>query len=289
MSIAQRPVRARSIATAIVVWCVTLIGAPGPALAQMPAPEGPPPTTFSPALHEALHQFYSGRYEPSAALALVVRESAPDNLETYDVRTSALHFQLRRAMGDGEDRERLFKACAECPAIVASFVEDFGRGRAAARAQLDARPDDQHALFFLGKLDLNYVWMRLGTLGQRTGWNEYWEARRSIDAVLKANPQHARARIARAWIDYIVDTKMTRGFRWILGGGNRKRALATVREVAATATARYEKAEAGFALWDMEQRERNLKAAVIAAQQLVRDFPENQDLAKFLTKNGTGL
>jgi len=62
-------------------------------------------------------------------------------------------------------------------------------------------------LFFLGKLDLNYVWLQLGPLRRKTGWDEYWEARRSLDAVLKANPRHVRARVARAWIDYIVDTR----------------------------------------------------------------------------------
>jgi hypothetical protein len=30
-----------------------------------------------------------------------------------------------------------------------------------------------------------------------------------------------RARVARAWIDYIVDTRMPLGTRWLLGGGNK--------------------------------------------------------------------
>lgn len=240
-------------------------------------------------LDDALQHFFSGRYEPSATTALSVRASEPDNLATYDVRTSALHFQLRRAMGEGDDRSRLFKACAACPDLVATFMDEFALGRAAARARVTERAGDEQALFFLGKLDLNYVWLKLGTLGQRTGWNEYWEARRSLDRVLKANPQHTRARVARAWIDYIVDTKPPRGFRWILGGGNRKRALATLREVAGSDAAPYDRAEAVFALWEMEQRERNVPAAIAAAQQLAREFPENQDVAKFLSKNGSGL
>ncbi|MCC7008549.1 MAG: hypothetical protein IT184_07005 [Acidobacteria bacterium] len=283
MAFGKLDTRAGRLVRTLAVCCL-LIATPLTAVAQSNLP--PEATAGTPALEHGLHLFYSGRYEPSAEVALSVRTADPENLATYDLRTSALHFQLRRAMGDGEDRERLYKQCSSCAAIVANFMEDFAAGRAAARAQVAADPADQDALYYLGKLDLNYVWMRLGTLGQRTGWNEYWEARRSLDAVLKANPRHPRARIARAWIDYIVDTKMTRGFRWILGGGNRKRALATVREVAASDVSRFDRAEAGFALWDMEQRERNLPAAVMAAQQLAREFPENQELVRFLEKNG---
>jgi hypothetical protein len=233
---------------------------------------------------EALRQFYSGRYD----LAIEATSSADHTagLWVYDVRTSAIHFQLRRAMGDGEDRERLYKQCGSCDALVAAFMREFTDGRAAARTRLAAHPTDQEALFFLGRIDLNYVWLKLGSLGQRTGWNEYWEARRSLDAVLKADPTHARARIARAWIDYIVDTRMTRGFRWILGGGNRKRALATIRELAgATTIDKWDRVEAAFALWEIEQREKNMPAAVAAAHQLTREFPDNQDLLKFLAKN----
>ena len=70
-------------------------------------------------------------------------------------------------------------------------------------------------------------------LGKKTGWDEYWEARKSLDAVLKANPKHVRARVARGWIDYIVDTRMPWGTRWVLGGGNKKKGLTTLREAAA--------------------------------------------------------
>jgi hypothetical protein len=48
--------------------------------------------------------------------------------------------------------------------------------------------------------------------------------------VLKRNPQHVRARLARAWIDDIVDARMPTGARWLLGGGSKKRALLAVRE-----------------------------------------------------------
>ncbi|HXW06452.1 MAG TPA: hypothetical protein VD833_14545 [Vicinamibacterales bacterium] len=38
-------------------------------------------------------------------------------------------------------------------------------------------------MFFLGKVDLNDVWLQSGTLGRKPGWDEYWEARRSLDQV----------------------------------------------------------------------------------------------------------
>jgi hypothetical protein len=137
-------------------------------------------------------------------------------------------------------------------------------------------------MFFLGKLNLNYVWLQLGTLGRKTGWDEYWEARRSLDQVLKQNPQHIRAKVARAWIDYIVATKMPRGTRWLLGGGNRTRGLQAVREAAAADADLFVRAEAAFALWDMQVRERNIAAALVTAGTLFQDFPENPGLRRFL-------
>jgi hypothetical protein len=101
------------------------------------------------------------------------------------------------------------------------------------------------------------------------------------------NPTHVRARVARAWIDYIVDTRLAWGFRWMLGGGNKKRALTTVREAARGSGDRFARAEAGFGLWEMEIRERNIPEAVAIARILAQDFPENQELAKFLAAKGS--
>jgi len=44
--------------------------------------------------------------------------------------------------------------------------------------------------------------------------------------------------------------------------------------------------EARFALWDLHVRERNLPAAIAIATDLARDFPENDELTKFLAKHG---
>ena len=165
---------------------------------------------------------------------------------------------------------------------MAAFLSDTTEGQALTRARLHADPADEAALFFLGKLNLNYVWLQLGPLGRKTGWNEYWEARRSLDAVLKRNPGHVRARVARAWIDYIVDTRMPWGTSWLLGGGNKKRAFIVMREAASTQADFFTEVEAEFALWDLHVRERKMTEAVEIARGLARHFPENRELAKFL-------
>jgi tetratricopeptide (TPR) repeat protein len=267
----------------VAVLAVAVVAAGTAEADQASSPAGPVET-----FDDAQYLFYSGRYEEAAAIALALRASRPDDLATFELRTSALHFQLKRLLGDAKDKDKAFKACEACPAIRDAFLEDFAAGRAIAQAQVEADPDDLAARFFLGKIDLNYVWLQLGTIGRRTGWKEYWEARKSLDAVLKVSPGHVRARVARAWIDYIVDTRMTRGFRWILGGGNKKRALATVREVAAASGDRFEQAEAGFAHWEMEVQEKNFPEAVAAARDLAETFPQNEELWKFIAKHAAG-
>ena len=241
------------------------------------------------ALDDAQRSFYNGRYEVAAALALEVRSADTEDLATYELRTSALLFQLKALLGEQRDREKAFKACLTCPDLLAAFLDETARGRTIARARLDVDAADEAALFFLGKLDLNYVWLQLGPLGRRTGWNEYWEARRSLDAVLKRNPEHVRARVARAWIDYIVDTRMPWGTSWLLGGGNKKRASIVMREAAAAEADFFTQVEAEFALWDLHVRERRIAEAVDVARGLARDFPDNRDLAKFLDTHDRGV
>jgi hypothetical protein len=253
------------------------------------APDSPAPVTAPvpvPTLATARQLFYNSDYDAAATQSLALQAADPANLAVYELRTSAVLFQLKRALGDPEDKAKALKACVPCPALLTAFFADITRGQAAARARLKADENDDEARFFLGKIDLNYVWLQLGTLGKRTGWGEYWEARHSLDAVLKRQPGHVRARVARAWIDYIVDTKMTRGFKWILGGGSRKNALTAVGQAARAEADFYTKTEARFALWEMQMRERNVPAAVVVARELARDFPENRELAAFLKKQG---
>jgi len=235
---------------------------------------------------DAQQLFYNARYAEAADLALALRNSGSEDLANDELRTSALLFQLKALLEvpgskDGNKKNALAK-CTTCPALMAAFFADVRHGQVLARERLRTAPADEVALFYLGKLDLNYVWLQLGPLRRKTGWDEYWEARHSLDAVLKTNPQNVRAIVSRAWVDYIVDTRMPWGTRWILGGGSRERALTAIGGAAAIESPFYTHAEAEFALWDIQVRERDLTHATEVAERLARAFPENQEVASFL-------
>ena len=240
----------------------------------------------APSLDEAQRLFYNGRFAESAAACVALRSGTGYDFANDELRTSALLFQMRRLLAEpdknDDDKTAAWKACVRCQELAAQFTADLHHGQAAARAVLKEHPGDERALFYLGKLDLNYVWLQLGLLGKKTGWDEYWEARRSLDAVLKANPKHVRARVARAWIDYIVSTRMAWGTRWLLGGGNKKKAIAALRDAAAAETDWVSHAEAEFGLWDMLQREKNTTQAAEVARRIALRFPENVDIAAYL-------
>ncbi len=263
---------------------------------RLPAQSLPERGTFGlerPTLADAQNLFYNARYEAAAALTLALRSSETEGLIGVELRTSALLFQLKALLEERPDKpdgdkDQALRDCTTCPDLIADFLQDIHRGQEMARIALRANPGDETALFFLGKLDLNYVWFQLGPLRRKTGWDEYWEARRSLDAVLKANPHNVRARIARAWIDYIVDTKMPWGTRWVLGGGNRKQAVRDVREAAQMDSDFFTHTEAEFALWEMQVRERDIAHAIEAARRLAHDFPENRQLAAFLEARVAG-
>jgi len=229
----------------------------------------------------ARRAFYNADYDGAAMLMRTSCETGHD-LAACELRTTALLFQIRRAIGDSPDADAAWKRCAVCPSLFSAFMMSFTQGAAAARARLQQSPDDDETLFLLGKLNLNYVWLQVGTLGRRTGLSEYREARRSLERVLARQPTHVRARVARGWIDYIVGTKMRAGTRWILGGGNKKRGLSAVRTAAATEAEFFAGIEARFALWDMQVRERDFSAAVNTARLLQRDFPHNPELKRFV-------
>jgi tetratricopeptide (TPR) repeat protein len=243
-------------------------------------------------LSGAQASFFNARYGAAAAVALEIRESDPEDLAAIELRAAALLFQLKATLGDppdqDKDKDKAFKQCRECVSLLPQFLSETTRGQAVARAKLRDAPRDESALFFLGKLNLNYLWLQLGPLGKKTGWDEYWEARHSLDALLARNPNHVRARVARAWIDYVVDAKMPWGTRWILGGGSRKRALASMRAAAAADADFFVNAEARFSLWDLYVRERQMDRAIAVAQELAHDFPENAELAKFLSESDPG-
>jgi hypothetical protein len=237
-------------------------------------------------LDDAQRQFYTALFSESAATAKAILDAEPGNLAAWEVRTSALHFQLRRLLGDAKDRKAAFAKCAECPKVLSTFLADVNAGRAAARAQVAKDPADDEARFFLGKMDLSYLWLQLSTLGRRTGWDEYREARRLLDGVLEKRPMHVRARVARAWMDYIVGTRVPWGTRWMLGGGSRSRALEAVREAAKTPTDYFAEVEARFGLQEMLTREGMLAEALAVAKDLLMRFPDNEDLARFVETGG---
>ena len=257
-----------------VLVCPVTGAAPTRQRAAEPAP--------SASIEEALRLFYSGRYEAAAALTLDPCFSLPNGLAACEVRATALLFQIKRALGDAADKQKALKQCAPCPELFTAFLATTVKGKALAAERLKADPEECATLFLLGKLNLNHVWLQTGTLGRKTGWNEYWDGRRAVEKVLKQNPNHVRARVARAWIDYIVDTRIPRGTRWLFGGGNKKRGLRVVREAAAAESDFFSQVEARFALWDMQVRERDLQEAVITARTLARDFPENPELTRFI-------
>jgi len=241
----------------------------------------------SPTLDDARQLFYNAHYREAAELALTLQTPDPDDdLARDELRASALLFQLRALLEPLLRQEganaKTVERCAACVELMTTFTATTTHGQRLARARLDVNPADETALFFLGKLDLNYLWLQLGLLRRKTGWNEYWEARRSLDALLKTNPQHVRARVARAWIDYIVHTKMPWGARWVLGGGDKKRALVVLHEVAADDTDFFSHAEAEFSLWDILVREKHLAEATDVAERLATKFPANREVATFL-------
>jgi hypothetical protein len=253
------------------------------AIAAAPAAAG----QLDPTLDDARHLFYNAQYHAAAETANgVVPVSGDDELARDELRTAALLFQLKALLetpdGKRGDPRQALERCLPCGPLIAAFTADFTHGQNLARARLKADPADEAALFYLGKLDLNYLWLQLGPLRRKTGWDEYWEARRSLDAALKLNPGHVRARVARAWIDYIVDTRMPWGARWLLGGGDKKRALRTLGEAAATESDFFTQAEAEFGLWDMLVRERKVAEAVEIAERLGARFPDNPEVARFL-------
>jgi hypothetical protein len=235
---------------------------------------------------EAQRHFYSGRYEAAVALTLPRCTTPPFDLDACELTTATLHFQIRRALGlPGPAKP--WNTCAECPALLSTFLAVTARAQLAARDAIKANPSDDARRFLLAKLDLNYVWLQLATLGKKTGWKEYWEARHTLDDLVKRRPDMIRARVARAWIDYIVDTRMARGTRWLLGGGDRKRALRVMHEAANAPADFFVATEATFALWDVQVRERQMAEAVVTARRLARDFPENGELASFLARHDT--
>jgi tetratricopeptide (TPR) repeat protein len=225
-----------------------------------------------------------GQYSQAADGARAVANAAPDDLGAWELLTSALLFQVRSSVGSARDRNAALSGCTACHALIADFLAATQRGRTLARTRLQANEEDLTTLFLLARIDLNYVWLHHDLLGKKKGWSEYWEARRSLDRVFDLDPEHVRAGTARAWIDYIVGTRVPRGTRWLLGGGDRKRAIASMRTLAESGEG-FDRAEAMFALWEIERREGNTERAIAVAERLAHDFPDNREISSFLASH----
>jgi len=238
------------------------------------------------ALDSAQQLFYSGKYLEAMAATAPLRQVPGSALGAYELRTSALHFRIKRLLGSAKDKEAAFKQCQSCADLLKEFMADVTAGRVLAREGLKSAPRDEAQLYLLAKLDLNEVWLNNSTLGRRKGFGLYKDARREIDSVLAINPNNLRARVAHAWIDYAVDTRVPFGFKWILGGGDRKRALKNMREAAAMKGGHWEEAEASFGLWEMLAAEKMTNDALTVARQLIVTFPENEELQRFVATGG---
>jgi len=245
---------------------------------SVPAPGTP--------LDAAQHLFYSGKYVEAIAATAPLRAVPASALAAYELRTSALHFRIKRLLGTGKDKEAAFKQCQSCPDLLKEFMADVTAGRVLAREGLKSAPRDEALLYLLAKLDLNEVWLNNSTLGRRKGFGLYKDARRGIDNVLAINPDNLRARVAHAWIDYAVDTRVPFGFKWILGGGDRKRALKNMRAAAAMKGEHFAEAEASFGLWEMLVAEKMTPDALVVARELIQTFPDNEELQRFVASGG---
>jgi hypothetical protein len=72
----------------------------------------------------------------------------------------------------------------------------------------------------------------------------------------------------------------------MFGGGDRKKALLHMREAAGMKADSFAEAEASFGLWEMLVREQMPGEALTVAQRLIRDFPENTQLQRYIATGG---
>ena len=102
----------RTVAAAVVGFCTLVLGSAAPLGAAT--------------VDEAYRLFYASRFEESAAAAAELTAANPGDLVAWEIRTSALHFQLKRLVGEGKDKKGAFARCAECPKLLSTFIEEVG-------------------------------------------------------------------------------------------------------------------------------------------------------------------
>ena len=95
-------------------------------------------TRRRPALADAQRAFFNARYQTAADLALALQTSDPRPWRLR-VRTSALHFQLRDALGRTPTKGKPSRP-ASCALSCQRFLNDTKRGQALARSRLQQIP-----------------------------------------------------------------------------------------------------------------------------------------------------
>ena len=114
---------------AIAVVAGTLGSLPAPAGASQALSEQTTVPLGGLTFTDAQKLFYNGRYRAAAVLTLALRSSDPEDLASYELRTSALLFELKYALGEQADKEKAFERCLECPDLIAAFLSDTARGQ----------------------------------------------------------------------------------------------------------------------------------------------------------------
>ena len=216
---------------------------------------------------------------------LELRASDPDNLANDEMRTSALLFQLKALLeGPSEkeaDKAQALARCAACPDLIAAFVADtITARRSRARRSRPIRTRIGAVLSRQARSELRLAPARTARTPDRLGrvlGGAQITRRRAQGAPAK------RSSTRRARLD-----RLHRRHQNAVGhavGARRRQPQAwrrEVRQAAAIDADFFVHAEAEFALWNMQVRERDIAPATQVARELARDFPDNREVAKFL-------
>src|SRR5262245_32045431 len=87
-----------SVAVRLAVVVVLAAAMPSPSANAQAAPPGD-------TLADAQRAFYNARYEEAAALTMVLASSGDEDLAVFELRSSALLFQLKKALAGASDKQ----------------------------------------------------------------------------------------------------------------------------------------------------------------------------------------
>jgi hypothetical protein len=233
---------------------------------------------------------YREDYLAAEAEVLAARAAAPDDLDTYELRTTLVILRIARAMADARKKpDDFLSRCDWCEGSLASFDRDRQEGIRLADRRISEHPDDEHALYVRARLDLNWTWLQKGVLDRRRGLETFRNGRDMLRRILARNPRHIRSLIALAEIEHVLARQNlpTRIFmRPFIGSGNREEGYRQIAlAIALSPKGSVEEAEAKFALWDMLSEDRRFREASAQAAELKTRFAENSTLEKFLREH----